>query len=144
MLFRSPVYGLTLAETVEMLQGQAGTTVDIVAVRQGQDPFRLTLTRQAMAEPAVTWRTRGNEGYIRIPYFTPNVTAQVTKAVQDLNAKLGPKLEGVIFDLRGTPGGSAEAAIQLADAFLADGVIASIKGRADGDSKTFKIGRAHV
>lgn len=133
----TPVYGLTLAETVEMLQGQPGTKVDIVAVRQGQDPFRLSLTRVAIPEPAVTWRTRGGEGYVRVPYFTPNVTAQVTKAVQELNAKLGDKFEGIILDLRGTPGGSAEAAIQLADAFLGDGTIVSVKGRAEGDSKTF-------
>ena len=133
----TPVFGLTLAETIEIMQGQPGTKVDLVVVRQGQDPFRLALTRVSVPEPAVTWRTRGNEAYIRIPYFTPTVVAQVTKAVQELNTKLGDKLEGVILDVRGTPGGSYEAAIALADAFLGEGPIVSIKGRAEGDSKTF-------
>jgi len=133
----TPVYGMNLTETIQALQGQPGTTADLVIVRQGSDPFRLALKREAVGEPQVTMRTRGNEGYVRIPYFTPNVLAQVTKSVNDLSARLGDNLEGIILDLRNTPGGSHEAALQVADAFLTEGPMMGIKGRAEGDSKTF-------
>ena len=133
----TPVYGMNLTETIQALQGAPGTVADLVIVRQGSDAFRQAVTREAVAEPAVTARTRGNEGYIRIPYFTPGVLAQVTKAVTDLQAKLGQNFEGVVLDLRNTPGGSHEAALQVADAFLVDGLMMSIQGRAEGDSKAF-------
>jgi carboxyl-terminal processing protease len=133
----TPVYGMNLTETILALQGQAGTTADLVVVRQGTDPFRLALKREAVAEPQVTARSRGNEGYIRIPYFTSTTVAQLTKAVTDLQTRLGQNFEGIVLDLRNTPGGSHEVALQVADAFLTDGVMMSVQGRAEGDSKMF-------
>lgn len=133
----TPVTGMNLTEAILALQGRPGTVADLVIVRQGTDPFRLAVTRQTVAEPKVTTRIRGNEGYVRIPYFTPTVVADLTLAVNDLIKKVGTNFEGIVLDLRGTPGGSHEAAIQIADAFLNDGTIAQIKGRADGDSKSF-------
>jgi len=40
---------------------------------------------------------------------------------------------GVVLDLRGCPGGSADAALQLADDFLPDGVTLALRTDADGD-----------
>jgi carboxyl-terminal processing protease len=133
----TPVYGMNLTEAIQALQGQPGTKADLVIVRQGNDPFRLAVTRQSVPEPQVTMRSRGNEGYVRIPYFTPSVLAQVTKAVGDLQARHGASFEGVVLDLRNTPGGSHEAALAVADAFLGEGPMMSIRGRTEGDSKTF-------
>lgn len=133
----TPVFGMNLTETIQALQGAPGTVADLVVVRQGTDPFRLALTRQSVPEPKVTARLRGNEVYVRLPYFTPGVLSELTKAINDLATKLGDNFEGVVLDLRNTPGGSQEAAIQVADAFLVDGPIASIKGKAEGDSKQF-------
>ena len=133
----TPVFGMNLTETIEALQGKPGTVADLVIVREGTDPFRLALTRQDMPEPRVTARQRGNEAYVRVPYFTPNVLPELTKAITDVAAKAGENFEGVILDLRNTPGGSTDAAIQVADAFLVDGPIATIKGKAEADSKSF-------
>ncbi len=133
----TPVFGMNLTETIQALQGAPGTTADLVIVRQGTDAFRRAVTREAVAEPKVAARARGNGGYIRIPYFTPGVLAQLTTAVTDLQKQLGANFEGVVLDLRNTPGGSQEAALQVADAFLTEGLMMSIQGRAEGDSKTF-------
>jgi carboxyl-terminal processing protease len=55
--------------------------------------------------------------------------------VQDLRQEAGNKVIGFILDLRNNPGGSFDAAVAVADAFIDKGDIVVVKGRKPGSLK---------
>ena len=73
--------------------------------------------------------------YIRIPVFHVQTTAQVQQAVQAVLAQ-GP-VSDVVLDLRGNRGGLLNAAVEVADEFVAQGTLAQTSGRADTANLVF-------
>jgi len=69
-------------------------------------------------------------GYLRITHFSETTPRDVEAAVEDLRHASARPLEGLVLDLRNNPGGVLEAGVEVADAFLDDGVIVSATGRA--------------
>jgi len=134
---RTPIYGMTLPEAVSAFQGDPGTQVDMLIVREGQDAFIVTAERAPIDEPTVRTRVRGSEGYVRIPFFTNTTPEEVTAAVAKLAEQIGDNFGGLAIDLRNTPGGSVDAGIEVADLFLSGGEIASVHGRNDQISEVF-------
>jgi carboxyl-terminal processing protease len=59
----------------------------------------------------------------------------IAGAVEDLRQKIGSKLIGFILDLRNNPGGSFDAAVAVADAFIDKGDIVVVKGRKPANIK---------
>jgi carboxyl-terminal processing protease len=51
--------------------------------------------------------------------------------------KRGP-IKGLILDLRNNPGGLLDQAVHVADTFLSEGTIVSIKGRIESNNRDFK------
>jgi C-terminal processing protease CtpA/Prc len=73
--------------------------------------------------------------YLRIPVFHVKTSAQVR---QQLSAAMKtPGMKTVVIDLRGNRGGLLNAAIEVADEFIADGELASTKGRHDSANLVF-------
>ena len=133
----TPVFGMTLNEAIEIMQGEPGTMVDLTMVREGADPFLASMIRETVAEPSLSFRTEGVGGYVRIPFFTDDTGADLTAAVTEMTADLGGALEGVILDLRDTPGGLFESAITVADLFLDGGDIVTAQGKTEADAQLF-------
>jgi carboxyl-terminal processing protease len=73
--------------------------------------------------------------YIRIKNFQENTSRDLEKALTDLEKRLG-KIKGLILDLRNNPGGLLPQAIEVADKFIAGGIIVSTKGRMDEKTYT--------
>ncbi|MBX3385277.1 MAG: S41 family peptidase [Phycisphaeraceae bacterium] len=70
-------------------------------------------------------------GYVRLSQFTPTAGADLVGALEAASAQAGPQgLAGLILDLRGNPGGSLEAAVDVADVFLGDAEVVRMRGRA--------------
>lgn len=67
--------------------------------------------------------------YLRIPIFHAKTALQVHQALTF--ALQNTKFEAVIIDLRGNKGGLLNAAIEVADEFIKEGMLASTKGRQD-------------
>jgi carboxyl-terminal processing protease len=68
-------------------------------------------------------------GYIKIENFTGRTVEEFRKALDTLlNADDGT-MKALILDLRDNPGGLLKAAYDVADAFLAEGIIVSTQGR---------------
>jgi len=65
---------------------------------------------------------------LAVARFTSDVSTKVWRALR----KLGDGIERVVIDLRGNPGGDAEAALALADDFVEPGTLLAI--REDGDA----------
>ena len=133
---QEPVMGLTLSEAVDKMRGKVGTEIDLVISREGAEaPIELTLVRDIIKIRSVRHRVEGNSGYIRITTFNQNSESGVRKAVQEIKAELGNKLNGYVLDLRNNPGGLLDQAIAVSDLFLDKGEIVSTRGRHEEDTK---------
>ena len=64
---------------------------------------------------------------LRLASFTGSVSAAMEKAIADATAMRQPR--GVVLDLRGNGGGLFRQAVMMADAFLGEGEIVSLRGR---------------
>lgn len=70
--------------------------------------------------------------YIKIVAFNKHTFAALQEAVKEHQ-----KVKGIILDLRGSPGGLLNVAIDIADAFLDEGIIVSQQGREDKPIKFY-------
>jgi carboxyl-terminal processing protease len=66
-------------------------------------------------------------GYVRIAQFQVNTGQDVASAVGKLRKE--GELKGLILDLRNNPGGVLQAAVDVADLFLDDGLVVYTEGR---------------
>ncbi len=146
-----------LKDAVAMLRGPAGSRVVLDIAPPDGDPTEvsdeagnITATRSVSIERAVLrsetvcgdrrradgswdWFLEGEEGVmlIRLSRFSPHTIDDLDRALTEIAAVGQPA--GVILDLRGNPGGLLDAAIEVCDRFLDDGVIVSMRRRpADG------------
>jgi carboxyl-terminal processing protease len=72
----------------------------------------------------------GDIGYLRIAVFTPDLPRQIFNQIGRLEAG---RARALVLDLRGNPGGSMDAAIELAGDFLAPGSVIAVVHEGDGD-----------
>jgi len=112
--------GLGLDVAASLIRGPAGTDVLLLIEREGET-FEVSVTRDVFEVPSV----RGEmleEGvaYVRLSSFA-NRTAEELDAILDELLAQEPK--GLILDLRGNPGGGLEPALDVADAFLNEGIV---------------------
>ena len=119
------------------LLGPPGSTVELLTARH-DETARTRLVRGPVVPETVEGWARGPDNqwrpwldhdagvaYVRIRRFKPPTEA-------DFDALLEPHLgevRGLVLDLRGNPGGDVNAAVQIADRFIADGRLAELSGR---------------
>jgi len=135
--------GKSTQECIDILKGPPGTVVTL-KIRRGDEVLDIDVTRGQIKTRSVkgfhrddtrdgAWEHMIDEdrgiAYIRLTQFTPQCSLEVFEALQGVGATRG-ELGGLVFDLRGNPGGGLDEAINIADFFLEDGVIVSTRGRA--------------
>jgi carboxyl-terminal processing protease len=98
-------------------------------VREGQEPFDVTVKRDTIKVKPIKYRLEGEIGYIRVSTFNEHTEKMLREAVLDIKKQLGGKLKGVILDLRNNPGGLFDQVLKCADLFLESGEIVSVRGR---------------
>ncbi len=136
LIDKEPTYDLTLPEIEQKLRGPAGSEVTLMIRHGGGTPQEVKLKRAAGPFPSVTSRLEGGDiGYIRVAGFEEATAAALDAAVKDLRNQGGSKLLGLILDLRNNPGGSFDAAVAAADAFIDKGDIAIVKSRKSVEAK---------
>jgi carboxyl-terminal processing protease len=122
------VVGLTLNDAVKQMRGKVGETITLSIAREGHDPFDAKLVREIINVKSVKYRREGDYGYVRISAFNEKTGQETEAAVKDLLSK-GPKLKGLVLDLRNNPGGLLDQAIAVSDVFLNGGEVVSQRGR---------------
>lgn len=127
---------MDVQEAVDRLRGKPGTRVNVTVGRTGAEPRRLTIVREVINVETVPFAKLldRNVGYVKVAQFSANTTRDLVKAVDQQKAEAaasGGKLEGLILDLRGNPGGLLEQAISVSDLFLSEGVIVKTVGEGD-------------
>ncbi len=111
------------------LRGASGTRVSVTVLRVGwHDPKPFTLVRAQVKQASVHSKVIENHiGYVAINRFAEATAADVAAALADL--KKHNALGALVLDLRDDPGGLVDQAVLVADEFLDDGTIVTIKGR---------------
>ncbi|MFZ7127024.1 MAG: S41 family peptidase [Desulfobacterales bacterium] len=128
-----------LRQAVNMMRGPKGTQVKVTVLRKGvQDPIEFEIVRDVIPVKSIKAQTlKPGYGYIWITNFTGNTTEDFLEALEKIEAE-NPQLKGLVLDLRNNGGGLLDQSIKISDIFLDDGVILSIKGRNEGNSKVFR------
>jgi carboxyl-terminal processing protease len=121
--------GRTSDQSIALIQGQLGSKVTIT-VRSGTASRRVTLTRSNIEVPVVASAERTVDGkklgIIELSQFSSGAHGEVAVA---LKKQLADHVQGLVFDLRGNPGGLVTEAQLVASEFLKDGKIVTTKGR---------------
>lgn len=112
--------GMALAEVHQRLRGAVGTTLSLALQRGGQTLTIGSITRQFVVLPTVVSKEI-QSGFlsIKISKFDTTTVLDVVNTLMARRRSKGQEpLKGLIFDLRGNPGGRLNAALELTAAFL--------------------------
>ncbi|MCL1795514.1 MAG: S41 family peptidase [Clostridia bacterium] len=114
-------YDLNLA--VSMMRGIIGEMVRLTIYRQGEpEPFEVECERAVVQTEAITYEMlEEGIGYIQVHFFEGNATPQFQTAKEYLIAS---GVKGLVLDLRNNPGGFIGLAVDLADVFLDEALVA--------------------
>lgn len=121
--------GWNLFKAVDEMRGKPGTAIQLTVNRTGQGNFKVRIVRDIIKIQSVRWRQEGRVGYMRVVSFSEKMERDMKQAFKQMHEKMGDDLAGVVLDLRGNPGGLLDQSVALADAFLDDGVIVSVRSR---------------
>jgi carboxyl-terminal processing protease len=110
--------GMTVDAVVTKIRGKQDTQVTLTIVRGAAKPFDVTITRQKITVPSVTYEENGNIGYMKINQFTTDTVSLAQKGAQEFKSK---NVKGVVLDLRGDPGGYLSAAVSVSSLWLNNG-----------------------
>ncbi len=112
--------GMSLEEAVSLIKGEEHTMVNLTIVRDGQE-LEIAVERRKVETPTVNHEMMDNGmGYIQIVEFDEVTPGQFQYALEDLRTQ---GMKGLALDLRGNPGGSMDAVVQIAQMMLPEGLI---------------------
>ncbi|GDX52854.1 peptidase S41 [Bacteroidota bacterium] len=132
--------GKTTDEASKVLKGSPGTTIKLLIQRPGDKNTMLKeFPREEIKINSVPYHGMLNKeiGYIRLSQFTEQCGKDVADAVRDLKSK--NDLKGIVFDLRGNPGGLLNEAVNIVNVFIDKGqMVVSTKGKVAEWDKEYK------
>ena len=116
------VYDQELSDVVKKIKGPEGTTVNLTLVRKDSgEEINIDIERRKVETPTVNYEIIDDEiGYIKINEFDDITVDQFTDALATVK---GADVKGLIIDLRGNPGGSLAAVVNIAGQILPKGVV---------------------
>lgn len=130
------IRGLDIVEASKKLRGKIGTTINLQIKREGTVKLlNLKIKRDKITIKSIKSKTIDKEKgihYIRITSFLEQTTKDFKKHIAKISKN--EKINGLILDLRGNPGGLLKQAVEMADLFIESGDIVSTIGR-DKDQK---------
>ncbi|CAN5803041.1 hypothetical protein BH23ACT5_BH23ACT5_19100 [soil metagenome] len=115
------VDGLNLVEVASLLDGEAGTTVEVAVEEVDGQERTISITRSEAQYPPLAYDTpRPGVGYLRIPDFEFDVPAFVHAALESLTET---GMDRLVIDLRDNPGGYVDVATLVTSEFLDGGLV---------------------
>ncbi len=154
--------GLSIDEVVALVKGEVDSNVEITVQRAVSEPttavnianangtptpalsqletLRFVIKRVELKTPSLQWRLLDDDpktatiGYMRHTQFTVNSADEMRTALQELHAAGAARY---LLDLRGNPGGPVDAALQMADMWIDDGLLL-IEEHANGEQERFE------
>ncbi len=137
-----PITGeTTMDDARARLRGEVDTPVTLTLSRPPTPPFDLTVIRDEIQVPSVTWRVLDQDlgqdiGYIHVESFTERTGGEILIALQELLQEAGT--DSLVLDLRDNSGGLIDPAVATASQFLRDGVVL-VELYRDARERTFPV-----
>jgi carboxyl-terminal processing protease len=138
---------LALMEAVKRILGEAGSKISLKVRRAKGDSADLTIERGSIVLRTVSGLTRGKDNrwqhlidrehkicYIAVSQLGPRTADEIKEAITALKKE---GLKGLILDLRFSPGGLLQAAVDVAGLFLGEATVVTARGR-DGKEQAWK------
>ncbi len=133
---------ISLYDAKQLLNGPAGTEVKLRVLRANSSPLTVTVKRGASRAAAAEARMEaGKIGILRVNSLGDGESAEVRTRLQDLMKQGAQK---IVVDLRATAGGSLQEAVNVANLFVKEGVLAQTLGRESKTLKTFSADPKNV
>jgi carboxyl-terminal processing protease len=113
--------GMSLDEVVARTKGPAGTRVGLTILDPDTGEVReVEIERASIDIENVTWAESPGTGvaHLRIAAFSEGVAEDLEAALDQIQAR---GMDGVVLDLRNSPGGLLDEAVATASQFVADG-----------------------
>ncbi len=140
-----PIKGMTLIQAVFRMRGPTGSAVRLTLHRaENTPPQVVALVRSIVKLHPVQARAEGEVGYIRLTTFNERTAAEMEDAINKFKQTLGPRLAGLVLDLRNDPGGLLDQAISVADDFIDSGQIVAVRGRRSVEGRSYDAGGDNV
>ena len=118
---------MPLAFAEILLQGDAGTTVELGVIRvRRSEPTKMTVKRALVAYPAVSGRLQGRVGIIAVQGLQTGRSKDVAAQIAALEKQGASRL---VLDLRHCSTGSDEEGVALANLFMDSGLITYTQGQ---------------
>lgn len=131
---------LPAAVVAALVAGEPGSAVELQIVPGGAtNPVNFKLVRQSVFYRMLERKDGSAEegiGYVQLIGFQKTTVHELEEAI--LRLKRDGGMRALILDLRGNPGGSFRVAVQVAERFLADGVIVSAQSQLKTYNRTFE------
>ena len=110
-------YKITTEEVFKRLRGEKGTVVNVHILREGIEPFEITLIRDEIPIKSIiaSFLIKSDIGYVKINRFAHNTVLELKEALNQLEQQGMKKL---ILDLRNNGGGLLGQAVEMVDLFV--------------------------
>jgi carboxyl-terminal processing protease len=120
-----------LDKLVKHLRGAPGTHVTVGVRRPPAEAvLAYDLVREVIHVPSVASTLfKRRIAYVRVKQFQDATHDELLAAASELRKRAGGTLGGVVLDLRGNPGGLVDQAADVADEFLASGILYTTRHR---------------
>ena len=113
------VKGMSVENVSKLLKGTPQTPLKVIVRRQGEsDSLTFLFKREKIHIPSVPFfgLVSDHVGYIRMTSFTADCYKEVETAFKKLRSN--GEIKGLIFDLRGNPGGLLYEAVKIVNIFV--------------------------
>ena len=128
---------MSLDEAADKIRGPKNSKVTLTIRRWGEEDIDFVLTRSLITVKDVSYSGMINDdtGYIRLNRFSRNSSVEMRQVLRSLENQ---EAEKIILDLRGNPGGLMDAAVQILDMLVEEGIeVVSMSGRSEDSKRTF-------
>lgn len=136
------IVGLPLNDAVKQMRGGVGAPISVTVVREGAEPFDVSIVREVIRPEVVKTRAIGDVGYIRVTTFNEQTVKALDKGLEQVRKDVRGGMKGLVLDLRDNPGGLLEASIEVSSRFLNGGEVVSTRGRRETDQRRYNAVRA--
>gem|GEM_PF-478411 len=132
---RHSIIGMPMANSVDLMKGNAGSSMTLQVARNGSRPSDVTLVRRRVqiftVNDARILPNTNKVAYMSLSQFGAKSTEEMDQA---LNQMYNSGMQSLILDLRGNPGGLLNVCVDITNRFLPCGTIVSTKGRLSSDN----------